>query len=158
MFNDSEGVLFADISALADGGSTRVISLSGGSQSVNNVYINFNSSGSLSCQVLTSGGNINLSTTNINQTDNNKIALKYKANDFALWLNGSEVDIDTSLSSTPIGLDRLNFDFGSGSYDFHGKTKEIAYYDEILTDAELETLTSYRSLNEMVIELNLNAL
>ena len=42
--------------------------------------------------------------------------------------------------------------------DFHGKTKEIAYYDEILTDAELETLTSYRSLNEMVIELNLNAL
>ena len=116
------------------------------------------SSGSLSCQVLTSGGNINLSTTNINQTDNNKIALKYKANDFALWLNGSEVDIDTSLSSTPIGLDRLNFDFGSGSYDFHGKTKEIAYYDEILTDAELETLTSYRSLNEMVTELNLNAL
>ena len=35
VFNDSEGVLFADISALADGGSTRVISLSGGSQSVN---------------------------------------------------------------------------------------------------------------------------
>ena len=36
--------------------------------------------------------------------------------------------------------------------------KKLAYYDEILTDLELETLTSYRSLNEMVTELNLNAL
>ena len=41
---------------------------------------------------------------------------------------------------------------------FYGKTKEIAYYDEILTDEELEYMTSYRSLNEMVTELNLNAL
>ena len=58
----------------------------------------------------------------------------------------------------PSNLSELAFDDGGGSNDFHGKTKEIAYYDEILTDAELETLTSYRSLNEMVIELNLNAL
>ena len=113
-FNDSEGVLMVEISALISGGSTRVISLSSGSQSVNNIYFNFNTSGGLSCQVLTSGGNNNLSTSSINQENNSKILLKYKANDFALWVNGFEVDTDTSLSSTPIGLDRLNFDFGSG--------------------------------------------
>ena len=58
----------------------------------------------------------------------------------------------------PIGLDQLRFSRKGGSIPFYGKTKEIAYYDEILTDEELEYLTSYRSLNEMVTELNLNAL
>ena len=52
----------------------------------------------------------------------------------------------------------LSFDRGDALSDFSGKTKEIAYYNEILTDLELETRTSYRSLNEMVTELNLNAL
>ena len=149
-FNDSEGVLMAEISALADSGSTRVISLSGGSQSVNNVYISYGSSGSLSCQVLTSGGNNNLSTTNINQADVNKIAIKYKANDFALWLNGIQVDTNTTLSSTPTGLDRINFDFGAGSFDFYGNTKQLQYYDSAsLTDSELETLTSWVSFSDM---------
>ncbi len=148
-FNDSEGVLMAEISALANGGSTRIISLSGGSQTVNNAYINYNPSGDLSCQVLTSGGNVNLSTTNINQADLNKIAIKYKANDFALWLNGIEVDTDTTLSSTPTGLDRLNFDFGAGSFDFYGNTKQIQYFDSALTDTDLEELTSWTSFNEM---------
>lgn len=153
-FNDSEGVLMVETSALISGGSTRVISLSSGSQSVNNIYFNFNPNGTLSCQVLTSGGNNNLSTSSINQENNNKILVKYKANDFALWVNGFEADIDTSLSSTPIGLDRLNFDFGSGSFDFYGKTKQLQYYNTALTDLELETLTSFTSFNAMALALN----
>jgi hypothetical protein len=121
---------------------------------VNNIYFNFNPNGTLSCQVLTSGGNNNLSTSSINQENNNKILVKYKANDFALWVNGFEADIDTSLSSTPIGLDRLNFDFGSGSFDFYGKTKQLQYYNTALTDLELETLTSFTSFNAMALALN----
>ena len=58
----------------------------------------------------------------------------------------------------PNNLQRLSFNEQNGGNDFYGKTKEIAYYDTALTDLELETLTSYRSLNEMVTELNLNAL
>ena len=49
-------------------------------------------------------------------------------------------------------------DLGNNSNDFYGKTKELGYYDEILTEEELEYLTSYRSLNELVTELNLNTL
>ena len=55
-------------------------------------------------------------------------------------------------------LNSLNFDRIDNNNNFYGKTKEIAYYDEILTDLELETLTSYRSLSELVTELNLNTL
>ena len=36
--------------------------------------------------------------------------------------------------------------------------KKLATTMKLLTDAELEYMTSYRSLNEMVTELNLNAL
>jgi hypothetical protein len=150
-FNDSEGVLFAEISALVNGGLTRVISLSGGSQSVNNIYINLNPSNGISVQVLTSGGSVNFSTTNINQTDVNKIAVKYKANDSALWLNGIEVDTNTTLSSTPTGLDRLNFDFGAGAFDFYGNTKQIQYFPTALNDSDLETLTSWDSFSDMAI-------
>ena len=69
-------------------------------------------------------------------------------------LKWTQVQVALAIS----GLNTLNFDGGLGFQDFYGKTKEIAYYDEILTDVELEYLTSYRSLNELVTELNLNAL
>lgn len=46
----------------------------------------------------------------------------------------------------------------SVSFNFYGKAKGINVYQTALTDAELEYLTSYRSLAEMVTELNLNAL
>ena len=64
-----------------------------------------------------------------------------------MWVNGFEVDTDTSLSSTPIGLDRLNFDFGSGSFPFYGNTKQIQYFDT--TDIDLEQLTSWDSFRAM---------
>ena len=52
----------------------------------------------------------------------------------------------------------LEYERANNTSQFYGKQKKLAYYDEILTDAELEYMTSYRSLNEMVTELNLNAL
>jgi hypothetical protein len=90
-------------------------------------------------------------------TNFSKVAASYKVNDCNLWINGFKVFTDTS-ASMPSGLSQISFDKGDGGDDFYGKTKEIGYYDEILTDLELETLTSYRSLNELVTELNLNEL
>ena len=58
----------------------------------------------------------------------------------------------------PTGLNTLNFNDGAGGADYFGKTKEIGYYDEVLTDLELETLTSYRNWESMVKELNLNVI
>ena len=58
----------------------------------------------------------------------------------------------------PIGLNSINFNQGNDTQRFFGKTKEVGYYNTPLTDEELEYMTSYRSLNEMVTELNLNAL
>ena len=158
VFNDSEGVLFAEISALANDLTNRAITISDGTSN-NRFFITYYAeSNALFSQIIYNGvvqSTLIAKLTSI--TDSTKVLVKYKQNDFALWVNGFEFDSDES-GFTPIGLDNLSFDRGTGTLNFYGKTKELDYYDEILTDLELETLTSYRSLNELVTELNLNAL
>ena len=160
VFNDSQGVLFANISA-ENNSEYKSLSLSNATTSGddNRVLIALQNS-NLNANVRVGNvyqfnKNFTLSTENFS-----KIALKYKTNNFSLWVNGFEVATDNSGSTFSNGI-LLKMQFADGrptTSPFYGKTKEIAYYDEILTDEELEYMTSYRSLNEMVTELNLNAL
>ncbi len=154
VFNDSEGVLFADISTFSETGSAGLISLSDGT---NNNRVTIELDGNIvKGRITPSVGVLNAST---NITISTKVVLKYKENDFALWVNGFEAAVSNSGNTFSNGtLTELAFDRGDGAEDFYGKTKEIGYYDTILTDLELETLTSYRSLSELVTELNLNTL
>ena len=157
VFNDSEGVLFADIAANANDGTERELCINDSSTS-NRVAVRYrDSNDDIRAIVRSSGVNTLNVTIGVGSVLlYNKVALKYKVNDFAFWINGFEVATDTS-GAAPSGLDLISFNDGSSS-DFYGKTKEISYYDEILTDLELEYMTSYRSLNELVTELNLNEL
>ena len=148
VFNDSEGVLFAEISALANDGTTRRISISDGTTS-NRLVLSYNStSNQIQSFLANPTVQFNFYHTLSNSVEFNKIAVKYKANDFALWINGIKVDTDTS-GTVPNGLDKLNFDEGSGASDFYGNTKQIKYFNTALTDADLEELTSWTSFNEM---------
>ena len=156
VFNDSEGVLFADIAALTEIDTFRAISISSGSDN-NRINIWYWNNGTFKIDS-NSGANVQSNFDfDANMTLFNKIAFKYKQNDFCVFHNGFKIGIDTS-GITPVGLSELSFDRANGAYPFYGKTKEIGYYDTVLTDAELETLTSYRSLSELVTELNLNTL
>ena len=149
-FNDSEGVLMLEASALANDGVNRRISISNGSTS-NRVVLGYTAS-SNQLIVLVSSNSVSgvASLVNIdNSLQFNKIALKYKLNDFALWINGIEVLTDNSLNS-PIGLNDLSFEGADNLNDFYGKTRELQYFDSALTDAQLETLTSWTSLQEMI--------
>jgi hypothetical protein len=136
-FNDSEGVLFAEISALANDGTFRFISLSDGTSS-NRVSLFFSTSNTLNASVngiSSIGGFVGIQ-------NNNKVAFKYKSGDYALWVNGIEVATSTATTGNHSNLNRLNFDFGQGSDDFYGNTKQIQYFDTALTDQELQQLTS----------------
>jgi hypothetical protein len=146
VFNDSEGVLFADIAALANDGTERELCINDGSTS-NRVAVRYrDSSDDIRAIVRSSGVNtLNATIGVVSVLLYNKVAIKYKVNDFAFWINGFKVATDTS-GAAPSGLDAISFNDGSSS-DFYGKTKEVGYYDTALTDEELETLTSYRSLN-----------
>ena len=88
-------------------------------------------------------GNINsIQLTSTLTSLDNKIAIKWKLNDFQMYLNGVKVSEITS-GSSPTGLDRLSFEIGGalGLY-FYGRCKTVAVFKEALSDTELACLTS----------------
>ena len=145
VFNDSEGVLYAEIAALTDDNTSRRISISDGSSNPNNlVSIDISEyTDTIVGRIRTSDSEVAfLTKASQNQTQNNKIAVKYKVNDFALWINGVEVATDNN-GAIPIGLDEISFDRGNGTSNyFYGKIKDLKVYNTALTDAELITLTT----------------
>jgi hypothetical protein len=147
-FNSSEGVLMAQISALADDGTYRFISISDGTTS-NRVSVYFSNLNKLSASV----PDVAAFSSNVNIKNNNKVAFKYKSGGYSFYVNGFELGTSTSTAGLHSGLNTLSFDFGGGSDDFYGKTKQIQYFDS-LTDSELETLTSWMSFSDMAIDLN----
>ena len=138
--NSTEGVLYAEIAALANDGTVRFLGLNDGSNN-NRVVILYDSSANRIRAIVSSGGtkyvDVNYQLTNI--LDFHKVAVKYKANDFALWIDGVERATDTS-GSAPIGLNDLEFDLNSGG-PFFGKTKALAVFP-YLSDSELQSLTT----------------
>ena len=151
VFNDSEGVLFANISGLDSNSTAKAITIN---QSSTNILGFYYYQSRIDAYVKV-GTNQFFKTHYLDPTANVKISLKYKQNDFALWINGFEVSSLVGSGITPSGLNKLSFS-DLDTNDFYGKTKEIGYYDTALTDLELETLTSYKSWTSMVNELNLN--
>ena len=157
VFNDSEGVLFANIAALADDfANYKFISLYDGT------YDNFcdiyygDASNRISVRFRSGAGSIiNMFSALVDIRVFSKIAISWKLNEFKFFINGLSRGINTS-GSAPTGLNKLDFNQVSNANPFKGKTKELGYYNTALTDAELETLTSYRSWVSMVNELNLN--
>ncbi len=138
-FNDSEGVLFAEISTNADSNFKR-ISIHSGSY-VNSVFLDFDNTNNLYGKVIVGGSAVvTIIASGLNIENNNKIALSYKENDFKLFVNGSKVGTDVT-GATPTGLNNLAFDLGGGQ-DFYGKCKQLIYFNEALSDSELQTLTS----------------
>jgi len=141
LINSTEGVLYAEIAALQNDGTTRRITLSDGSIS-NRVSLEFDEiSNKIKAFISSSGTTKVLEYDATDLTVFNKIAIKYKTNDMSIFFNGSEVDVET-IGNSPIGLDVLNLNQGSGSQHFFGKAKCIAVFKEALTDSELTCITT----------------
>jgi hypothetical protein len=143
-FNDSEGVLFAEISALDNDLTNRAVTISDGSVSNRITMFYTNVSNAIQVKVVVGGSNsLNSFITIPNISSYNKFALKYKTNSFSLFVNGFELITDTSGNTFSDGtLTRLALDRGDGAEDFYGKVKDLRVYNTALTDAELATLTT----------------
>ena len=140
-FNSEQGILYTEIAALADDLTLRDISISDSSTS-DRVMISFlNASNKIALQVISGGTQAGFAQyLDGTITNFNKIAVKYKANDFSLWVNGVERATDTS-GGVPTGLLELAFDRGDGNGIFYGKCKDLRVYDtEGMTDTEINNL------------------
>ena len=139
--NSTEGVLYAEIAALANSGTVRFLGLNDGSSNNRVVLLYHNSDNNIRA-IISSGGTkfVDVNSSVTSSLDFHKVAIKYKENDFALWIDGVEVATDTSLNA-PIGLNSLDF-LLSGANNFFGKTKALAVWKEALSDSELQSLTT----------------
>lgn len=152
-FNDSEGVYYVNTAALVNDSTTKKSLINNSGAADNRVMINLYQNSILGNLVANNAVSqqVNLSATVSDITIFNKIAIKYKNNDSALWVNGFEADTSTGDIELQ-GLDEFRFDQNL-SQVFLSSIKEMATFNEALSDTELETLTSYRSFNSMAKEL-----
>jgi hypothetical protein len=149
-FNDSEGVLMAELSRFKQSGIVSYLSLGiGDGTGSNEVIFKFRNYTNIFYVTIKSSNGTTRTDLNYTFQDlslNTKIALKYKTNDFALWVNGYEV-VTSNNANSPIGLNELNFETYDGNESFEGNTKQLQYYDT--TDIDLEELTSWDSFRAM---------
>ena len=156
VFSDSQGVLFANISSLSDSQIYKLISISDGTNN-NRITLGYNNSAVNKFYFQLKANSSNIWNLTIEKNINvSKIAFKYKSGQQSIFVNGFEVVTKTDSFTFSSNLKDLSFFEQGTTNPFYGKTKEIGYYNTILTDLELETLTSYKSWTSMVNELNLN--
>jgi len=139
--------LYVEAKTNYDSSQSRRICLSSGT-SDNRVSLEFDESSENKLKVVISSGGLDTqfeySDDDVDLAQFNKIAIKYKVNDFALWLNGSKKSTASS-GATPIGLDRLAFDKGDATpvtSEFFGQVRNIQVYKTALTDDQLAALTT----------------
>ncbi len=140
-----EGVFYAEMAAITNQvGRNRGIALSASNSAANRVVLFFSAaSNGIQAWVQASASTvIAINGTVADQTAFNKIAVKYKSGDVALWINGTEAATSTTSFTFNAALSELAFDQGNGSMHMDGYIKELAVFKEALSDAELAALTS----------------
>jgi hypothetical protein len=143
LINSAEGVLFVEVAALANDGTSRQLSLSDGSSANNKISIIFTSTTNQIQAFIRAAGSISFNSTFTltNATSLNKLAIKWKLNDFALWVNGTEAATDIS-GGVPVGLSKLSFDDADGTSIFFSKVQNLIIFPSALSDAQLAELTT----------------
>ena len=144
VINSEEGVLYAEISALANDGTLRMVNINDGTQN-NRVGIQYSSTTNLitAAYDISGAGQATLNYTLSDANSFNKIAFKFALNDFSLFVNGVKVATDTSGNVlSPNTLNNIDFDYGDNRFHFFGNTKGLKVYPKALADVQLEDLTT----------------
>jgi len=142
LINNSEGVLYIEAKTTYDSSLSRRISLSDGTTD-NRVSLEFDESVENKIKAFISFNNTDteLEYTASNLAQFNKIAIKYKVNDFAIYFNGSPVATESS-GDIPTGMNQLVFNGGDGSNQFFGQVRNIQVYKTALSPTQLAALTT----------------
>jgi len=142
LINTKEGVIFYELSLLHEPTTNMHLEINDGTTS-NRIYIYFGSGSSIRAAGF-DGGVLQFNFTGTTYTDpttKKKIAVRYKANDFSLWVDGVEVDTDVS-GTLPAAGTFDNIEIVKPANEFVGNIYSMMYFAEYLSDEELTTLTT----------------
>lgn len=142
--NSEEGVLYMEVTALADDSTERYISVSDGSTDDQAILGYDTASNYITAEYFVGGvstASLIYEATDI--TVSNKIAFSYADSDFKLYLNG--VEVDSKASGSVAAADtfmELQLAEGDGTNPFIGRIRELKVFPTALSDTELAALTS----------------
>ena len=141
--NSTEGVLYAEIAALSDDGTSRVISLSDSSDT-NRVHLFYNvSTNTINVNYRVAGSSKAVMSFAVSDvTIMQKIAYKWKSGNFELFVNGINRGTSSNTTMMPANtMNQLAFNVGGSGLNFYGKVKGLAVYNEALSESQLMQLT-----------------
>jgi hypothetical protein len=141
LIGQTEGTLFLEISNLANDGVAKAISLSDNSNANIIEFAYFGNNQYNFIVRRASGVTYNFAASLTNVTAMTKFAFAYKQNDFALYINGSQINVFTS-GNVPISLDTFKTALGDSSLPFDGKVSQVLLFKTRLTNAQLAELTA----------------
>jgi hypothetical protein len=137
-FNNSEGVLYAEIAALAE--VNQGIAISNGTYD-SRILFYFDTSGNIRGYIFASGNQFQQTTSGVDYKSLTKMAIKYSATSTKFYVNGNLIGTEDTSSTMPSVLNQLSLHDGGGGNKFYGRVKAIKVYKE--TDGiDLGTLTS----------------
>ena len=138
-FNSEEGVLYAEIAALAE--VNQGIAISNGTYD-SRILFYFDTDGNIRGYIFASGNQFAQNTSGINYKSLTKMAIKYSATSTKFFVNGNLIGTEDTSSTMPSGLNQLSLHDGGGGNKFYGKVKALRVYKEALSDTDLQNLTS----------------
>ena len=143
LINSTEGVLYTEMSSLANDGTNKYITINDGG-TTDYLFFRYRSDNNFQVKLRSANTDkVNQTLTLPDNLDLNKIAFSYKENEFKIFVNGLQIGntITTVATSAANTLNRVDFSRYDGASNFIGKNKALAVYKEALTDASLRCLT-----------------
>ena len=147
VIGQTEGTLYAefDFEKLITGDTGRIFCI-GDNTITNRIGIGIGGNGKFEGFVVSAGTLVAyLQTTDvITELRNYKMALAYKANDFALYINGVQIGTDNG-GAVPTGMNKIFvglFEIGGSGSQPSNPIKQTTLFKERLSNAELAALTA----------------
>ena len=146
LINSTEGVLYAEFKGQNDN-TFNYISVSDGGTTNYAAILCSDVDNEIAYRYYVSNSGVQIVTSVSNLLEFNKIAVKWKVNDFSIYINGVQVGATTSGSVNSAGtFNNVSFARGtSNNTPFYGNFKSVMVFKEALTDLELEKLTGYNN-------------
>jgi len=138
----TEGTIFLDITRDSlESYTQRIFTLSDGTTS-NIIGLQLTAANQITFYVENGGTNQVIITKNDATTANQKvkIAAAYKENDFVLYIDGTQVGVDTSGSVPTTSV--IKYANANGSFQYVGSVNNTKIYNTRLSNSELATLTT----------------
>jgi hypothetical protein len=141
LIGQTEGVFFADYNYTPHSSNYEVAMSLQGATTASFFEIYYSPNNQLNVNIYNTGIQAGY-TSSAQIAGRYKVAFAYKANDFALYINGTQVMTDSSGTVPTLSQLGIGYDIASGLYQFSNSVNQAVLFPTRLTNTELASLTT----------------